>query len=183
MPSDTMKPSPWIPIIISILGLVAGSGWVKYYFEVDEREKAKNEQLVADYLAPINILLSDNLAIKNRIYEKYREGKWGILESYVIRMKRGASAEENRLMTADIAVLVENNKQIMGLLKKYSGYIVTDQFGEETIKFRVHAQEWINRWSVVQSYIDNDTQLEWAEPFPKEFPIFLNTEIEYRNEI
>ncbi|WP_207063997.1 hypothetical protein [Motiliproteus sp. SC1-56] len=174
------KPNPWIPIVISILSLVAGGGWIKYYLEAESSAQEKNQQLVVDYLAPIEALLSDNLAIKNRIYEKYREGGWGILESYVVRMQRGTSPEENRLMTADIVVLVENNKRIMTLLTKYAGYTLTDDFKTESTKFRAHAQEWVNRWSAVQSYIDNDAQLAWAAPFPEGFPGALEAELAKR---
>lgn len=83
-------------------------------------------------------------------------------------------------MTADIVVLVENNKRVMEFLTKYAAYALTDNFKIETEKFRAHAQEWVNRWSAVQSYIDNNAQLEWAKPFPEGFLKALATEIEKR---
>ena len=85
MPDDKSKLAIWIPIVISALTLVAGSGWVKNYIDMRESRKKENERLAVQYLAPIQTRLDLNSSIKKRIYEQYREEGWGILESYVIK--------------------------------------------------------------------------------------------------
>jgi len=63
----------WMQLVISILALLGGSGWVKYYIELKNKKKNENELLVTEYLAQIETRLKSNRDIKNRIYEKYRE--------------------------------------------------------------------------------------------------------------
>ncbi|MCP4266665.1 MAG: hypothetical protein GY777_14030 [Candidatus Brocadiaceae bacterium] len=172
----------WIPIVIAILGFAAGGGWLQVYMESNERGSRENQKLVAEYLAPINILLTDNKAIYDRLYEKHTVDPWGILESYVNRVNQSPPYKQLSLMRTDIATMSSNNSEIVGLLKSYSGYVLTDNFLEESATFRKHAVEWNNRWAAVPEVIKAGIQLPYAEPFPQTFPIAVKRELDARSE-
>ena len=66
MPNRESHPSPWIAIIISILAFFAGGGWVQFYLAAESKQQEQNIRLINDYLAPMKVLLADNLIIKNK---------------------------------------------------------------------------------------------------------------------
>src|SRR5262249_40890922 len=143
-----------------------------------DTNRKDNEKLVSQYLAPIQMRLEANEAIKKRIYEQFREDKWGILESYVIKVKRKTKSGGVPLMRQDITTIALNNQKIIDHLMEYSGQIRSDNFKNESKTFIRHAQTWINRWSAVAEVINNDDQLPYAEPFPENFPVALKQEID-----
>lgn len=183
MDTSNTTPNPWIPIIFSFLSLFAGSGWLTYYLEVQDRASADSTRLVAQYLGPIEVLLADNLAIKERLYRDHRVNGWGILESYILKSRAGTTPEKNRLMTENITIMAQNNQQILKLLQGYTQYAMSPNFEDEVRNLRKHINEWVIRWRAVQTFIDSDSQLERAEPFPTSFSEALKKEIEIRKSI
>jgi len=172
----------WVPIVIAVLTFAAGGGWLQVYMDSVERDSQENQKLIAEYLAPINTLLTDNKAIFDRLYEKHTVEPWGILESYVNRVNQSPPYKQLPLMRTDIATMSSNNSEIVGLLKSYSGYVLTDDFRNESDKFRKHAVEWNNRWAAVSEVVKAGIQLPYAEPFPQSFPGAVNRELEARSE-
>lgn len=170
----------WIKIIISCLTLFAGSGWLKYYFELKNNKKSESKRLLNDYLIQVKIRLESNLAIKNRIYSKYREGNWGILESYVVKVKNGIKKRDIILMAKDIATMEHNNCEIIKLLHEYSGHALLPEFDEAASKYINHAHNWVNRASVLSEVVETGEQLPYAEPYPEYFSNTLQKEIEKR---
>ncbi len=170
----------WVPIVLAILGFVAGGGWLQVYMTSQSEQKKENLKLISEYLAPINSRLEDNRALYDRIYEKHIVEGWGILESYVNRVNQSPHYAQLSLMTKDIAAMSTNNSEIVGLLTSYSGYALTEDFNIESAKFRKHANEWNNRWAAVPEVIKEGIQLPYAEPFPRTFPVIVKKEIEVR---
>lgn len=170
----------WIKIIISCLTFFAGSGWFKYYLELRNKKKSENKRLLNDYLIQVKRRLDSNLVIKNRIYSRYREGNWGILESYIVKVKNGKEKRNIILMAKEIATLEQNNSEIIKLLNEYSGYALLPEFNEAAAKYIDHALHWVNRASALSEVVETGEQLPYAEPFPEDFSKALEKEIEKR---
>jgi hypothetical protein len=170
----------WIPIVVAVLGLVAGSGWLQVYWQGQAQKDQEHERLVAEYLAPIKTLLADNEKIIERIREDH-DAHGGVLESYVIRVNDKPPYPRLSIMAQDIATLASNNSEIMALLKSYSGYAKTPAFETSSARFRSHAVEWNNRWAAIPEVVTAGIQLPHAEPFPSEFPEALQAELEQRS--
>lgn len=174
------KAEVWIPIIIAILTLVAGGGWGKVYFDHKMAEETKNEQLKIQYLSKIKTLLETNKSIKDLIYAEYREGNWGVLESYVEKVKKGEDKVAIILMASDIGVMESNNKKAIELLTEYSGNVITSELDAAIPKFIKHAQNWVNRASQLSEIVKTGSQYPYAEPFPESFMDALQEEINAR---
>ena len=129
--------------------MLGGSGWVKYYIELKNKKKNENELLVTEYLAQIETRLKSNRDIKNRIYEKYREASWGILESYVKKVNKGEDKRGIILLPSDISTIEQNNKEVIRLLTEYSGYSLSSEFEQASSKYIKYAQNWVNRASAI----------------------------------
>jgi hypothetical protein len=170
----------WIPVALGVLSLVFGGGWFKTYVEYGQMVQRENQRLLTEYLAPMEVLLNDNDEIFNRIYKNYREGNWGVLESYVVKVRDQPDSSDLPLMRRDIVTLALNNKEIMVLIKGYAGEARDEEYLRESQKFRRHAQNWINRWAATEEVIRTGDQLPYAEPFPDAFPSALQREIRLR---
>ena len=180
MPEKT-KAEIWIPIIIAFLTLTAGSGWGKVYFDHHVKVEQRNEELRVAYLAKVNTLLETNKSIKDRIYREYREGTWGILESYVEKVKKGKEKVAILLMANDIATMKGNNEKVISLLTDYSGNSLTTEFKEAMPLYMAHAQNWVHRAENLSEVVQTGQQYPYAEPFPQQFMSALSAEIAARD--
>lgn len=179
MTERSSKLSPWIAVIISALSLIAGGGWGKYYLDKLADKEAESIRLIVEYLAPIQTLLQDNKKIHEELYASYLEPGWGILESYVEKVQADGFAA-HALMEKRIRSLDNNNDEILVLLKKYSGHVVTPKFNAQASEFREHAQAWSDRLAAIAEVISTGSQFPLAKPFPQGFPQAVNEEIAAR---
>lgn len=180
MPEKT-KAEIWIPIIIAFLTLTAGGGWGKVYFDHHVKTEQRNEELRVEYLAKVKTLLETNKSIKDRIYRDYREGNWGILESYVEKVKKGEDKVAILLMANDIATIKRNNEEVISLLTDYSGNTLTNEFKEAIPLYIGHAQNWVHRAENLSAVVETGQQYPYAEPFPGQFISALSAEIVARD--
>jgi hypothetical protein len=137
--------SVWLAVITSLFGLLFGSGWYQEYQKNQRAQVEANARLVADYLQPIATLLADNEVIYQELRaEPYIEQGWGILESYLIKIRRDG-VPKHALMKKCIDTLVQNNETIITLLTKYAASIRTESFRTQAAKFRDHAIRYNDR--------------------------------------
>lgn len=178
------KISTWVAIVASVLSLVIGSGWYQEFQKNQRALAAENERLIVEYLQPISTLLNDNESIFNELSSKpYSEPDWGILESYLIKIRRDG-VPKHALMKKRIDTLVRNNETIITLLTKYAAYIQTKTFREEAEKFRDHAIRYSDRWgSLIEVFTANGEFPTNAPVFPKDFPNAVRHEISVRQQL
>src|SRR5688572_26402418 len=101
--------STWITVITSVATLALGSGWYQEHQKNERAQLEANQRLVAEYLQPVATLLEDNEVIfKELRAPPYVEPGWGILESYLIKIRRDGVAK-HALMKKRIDTLVANN--------------------------------------------------------------------------
>lgn len=182
----------WLPIVIAA-SVAIGSGVSWIYEKYDQHEKqvsmlaqayrSKNDQLLKDYLLPIQVDLQDTKSISDQL-KAQREPGWGILESYVIKVRRDGG-QKNVIMFGLLTDLVDRNAEITSLLKGYAknGNALTDDFTTQSAAFREHAQTYGIRFRAVPTYIATGSQLPAWEPFPDQFPDALNHEITARQKL
>lgn len=173
--------STWVAIVCSILGLLVGGGWYQERQKNVRAEADANQRLVAEYLQPIATLLSDNDVIFRELRSQpYAEPGWGILESYLIKIRRDG-VPKHALMKRRIDTLVSNNETIVTLLSKYAAYARTPLFQSEATKFRDHAIRYNDRWkSLLEVYAAKGDFPTAAPVFPETFPAAVQAELEAR---
>jgi len=172
-----------VAIICSVTSLVLGGGWYQEHEKSRRAEIEANQRLVADYLQPIATLLSDNKVIFEELRSPpYVEPGWGILESYLIKIRRDGVAV-HALMKKRIDTLVSNNEAIITLLSKYAAYAKTRDFQAEATKYRDHAIRYNDRWkSLLEIYAADGDFPTAALVFPDGFPAAVQAEIDVRQD-
>ena len=173
--------STWVAIVTSILSLLVGSGWYQEYQKNQRMQLEANEKLIVEYLQPIATYLKDNESIFQELRAPpYVEPGWGILESYLIKIRRDG-VPKNALMKKRIDTLVQNDETIVTLLTKYAAYIENDSFRVQAEKFRDHAIRYSDRWkSLLEVYASKGDFPTAAPVFPTEFPQAVQDEINTR---
>jgi hypothetical protein len=173
--------STLVGIFLSIVGLVFGSGWYQEHQKNLRAEIEANERLIVEYLKPIATLLEDNEGLFRELRASpYSERGWGILESFLIKIRRDG-VSTHALMRERIQRLVSNNDTIITLLNRYGAYTKTPQFQMEAAKFRDHAIRYSDRWkSLLEIYASNGVFPTAAPVFPDQFPAAVHAEIAAR---
>jgi len=173
--------STWVAIGTSVLGLVFGGGWFQEYQKSKRAQTEATQRLVAEYLQPIDSLLKQNAEIYEELRSpRYVEPPMGILESYLIKIRRDG-VSKHALMKQRIDTLVSSNQTILTFLAKYEPYALTNMFKSEATKFRSHAVLYSDRWkSLLEVYASNGNFPADALPFPTEFPAAVAGELEAR---
>jgi hypothetical protein len=182
----------WIPIIVAVSAAIGSAGgW--FYDKRDQHKKeiaqlARAEQSQNDHLINDLIKLRDQLAttrsISDELNQSYLEPHWGILESYIIKVRRDggerSGVEKNALMFALMTDLVAKDSKMVELLERYSPCAATDDFKTQSARFLEHANVYVLRFRVVPKIIASGDQLPKGKPFPDEFPDALRQEIAAR---
>lgn len=134
--------------------------------------------LVGSTLEPIAALLKENQALmKDLQSEPFMEGDNGILESYLIKIRRDG-VPKHADMKQRLDTLAENNTAIVTLIKAYAPHAKTPALRSEADKFRNYAAAWRDRWnSVMELFMAGGNYVASGVPFPIDFPSAVNTEL------
>lgn len=145
--------------------------------EHETREELRS-QVVAGELHPIAALLQENLALIQELQSQpFNEKDSGILESYLVRIRRDG-VPKNAQMKQRLDQLADNNTAIVTLIQAYSPHARTDAFRTECDKFRNYASAWRDRWnSVMELYMAGGSYVVAEIPFPRQFPDVVQAEI------
>ena len=171
----------WVAVVASVMSLVVGGGWYQEYQKNLHAENEANARLVAEDLQPIATLLADNNGMYNELStERYAEPGWGILESFLVRIRRDGVAKHS-VMKARIETLTGNNQTVLTLLTKYASYVRTESFKIESAKFRDHAIRYNDRWKALLEVYASVGDFPTAAPvFPAGFPAAVEAELKSR---
>jgi hypothetical protein len=140
--------------------------------------RASRAQFVTAALEPMAQLLADNQGITTELQtDPYVEKENGILESYLVKIRRDGVAK-NAQMKQRLDQLAENNTVLLTLITAYSPHAKTVAFSSESSKFRNYAVAWRDRWnSVMELFMAGGNYPAAAVPFPKDFPAAIQAEI------
>jgi len=167
-----------LSLIFAVSTMVGGGGWYQQYQAHQDAIKKENERRVADFLKPMLTYLDDNKAIYDQLQQpRYKETGWGILESYLIKIRRDG-VDKHALMKGRIDSLVENNSAVIALLRQYEGYTRSPDLSRTAKAFRNHAIRYRDRWRSLLQVYESQAEFPTAAPsFPKEFPRAIKDEI------
>ena len=109
--------------------------------------------------------------------EPFQEQGSGVLESYLIRIRRDGVAK-NAQMKQRLDLMAENNTAIVTLIKLIEPTAKTPAFRYEADKFRDYASAWRDRWnSVMEVFMAGGNYAVSGVPFPGGFPAAVQAEI------
>jgi hypothetical protein len=163
--------------IIAALLILALTMTVAWY-RAHQALQTSRSQFVASTLEPVAALLTENSALITELQaEPYTEKDNGILESYLIKIRRDGVAR-NAPMKQRLDQLAENNTALVTLITAYSPHANRTAFTSEANKFRNYAVAWRDRWnSVMELFMAGGNYPAAGPAFPKEFAAAVQTEI------
>ena len=142
----------------------------------DKRNDDTNTLPITSILKPILTLIADNNKIHKELVNEYNTGKPGVLESYLEKVKKNGP-NSNPLMHQRIFTIVNNNDEIIKLLRSYEGNIITAEFKQQSDLFRDHALRYKDRFNAIHDIYVTKGQLPSAPSFPEGFIEAINSEI------
>ena len=163
---------------LAMIPLIAALFLAAIWYHDHEALTESRSQSMAGELQPIATLLTENqVIIKELLAERFAEKDNGILESYLIRIRRDGVARHAD-MKQRLDQLAENNTAVVTLIKAYAPRAKTAAFTTQADKFRNYASAWRDRWnSVMELFMAGGNYAATEVPFPKEFPGAVQAEI------
>jgi hypothetical protein len=162
-----MNKTAWIPLTAVAAVLAAAA----FGYREHEALNAWQVQTVVTELQPIAALLKDNRALIQELSsERFKEDEFGILESYLAKIRRDG-VPKHADMKQKLDALAENNTAIVTLIKAYAPRTRTPAFTTEADKYRNYASAWRDRWnSVMELFMAGGNYAASQVPFPMGFP-------------
>ncbi len=167
----TSRNNQLIVLTVALLGSVI----VALHFWKEQNEARKS--IVNDMLQPLAALLKENQALSKELQsEPFMESDNGILESYLIKIRRDG-VPQHADMKQRLDQLAENNTAIVTLIKAYAPHAKTASFVIEGDRFRNYASAWRDRWnSVMELFMAGGNYAVSGVPFPDGFPAAVQAE-------
>jgi hypothetical protein len=164
--------------ITSIVVVVSAAGWYRAENAARSTTKIAADRLVADYLRPIESLVSDDEAIIKELEgERNAEKDSGILDSYMARVRRDG-VSKNSGMKQRIDALVNNNTAVLALLSTYSTHARTTMFKISADRFRDYSISLRDRWqSVLEIFMAGGALPSDSPAFPTDLAGAIQAEI------
>ncbi len=164
--------------IVSSLALIAASVALAVWCQANGNSRDCRAQRIAAELQPLANLIEENQAVMRELQtESFQEQGSGVLESYLIKIRRDGVAK-NAQMKQRLDLMAENNTAIVTLIKSIEVTAKTPGFRLEADKFRNYASAWRDRWnSVMEVFMAGGNYPVSSVPFPDRFPAAVQAEI------
>jgi hypothetical protein len=166
----------WLPIAISLLTLVAGSGWLKYYLELRSSRRKDWRLVLEGFLLQFDGILRDNRAVFEELTSDNELGNLEhhpkLLQEHFARLP----AHDLRKITWQrrIERLLEDNRRAVKLFEDNRGKIVLPSFRDACEAFKKHTTEWEDLWNAVMGPAPVPASLDDPRAITgKRFPINL----------
>jgi hypothetical protein len=161
-------------VLVSATAVVSIPGW----YHADQALHDSHARMVASTLEPIATLLRDDQEIIRELQaEPFIEKDNGILQSYLIKIRRDGVAKTAR-MKQRLDQLAENNTTLVTLITAYSPRAKTPAFALEANKFGKYAIAWRDRWnSLLELFMAGGDYPAAVVPFPERFLEAVQAEI------
>jgi hypothetical protein len=175
----------WAPIVISLLALLAGSGWLKYYLEHKDARRSEWRLVLEGFLLPFEGIIQDNLRVFEELTDdeklKNLEFAPDLLQQYFSNLPD--TDPRKQLWNDRIGRLMKGNKKAVDLIEQYRGKIVTAEFWDACADFVYHANKWEDLWISIMGKTtivgSGFTQKDLIAPeFPDSLEPALKREIE-----
>jgi hypothetical protein len=163
---------------VLVVAVVVALGALGLWFYEHSQLQAARTRVVAGALQPIATLLKEDQAILKELQaEPFTEKDSGILESYLVKIRRDG-VPKHADMKQKLDSLAENNTAIVTLIKAYAPSAKTREFVAEGDKFRNYSSAWRDRWnSVMEVFMAGGNYAASGVPYPAQFQAAVDTEI------
>lgn len=180
---ETIK--TWSPILIPILSLIAGGGWLQYYLTLRSKQQEKYKTILEDFLFPFEGILNQT----SLAFESLKDDRELVnLEYHPGRLQQFYTSLPDddirkHLWKAKIDSLQKDNQNGIDLVDRFYGRIVTPEFKRQCDAYKFHVREWQMMWMHI---FDTKGQLPpalnvsgalLAPKFPEGLKAALNAEI------
>lgn len=180
--ADNVK--TWAPILVPLLALLAGTGWIQYFLNRRREKQKQFRDLLEDFLIPFEGILKTTLTIFNKLRD---DRELSNLEYHPGRLQKFFESlpdddPRKQLWKYHIELLQKENSRAVGLINHFYGRIVLSEFKDACDKFKVHAQEWEVMWEAlmgsgtVPASLDTSGTL-YAPQFPEGLENALKAEL------
>jgi hypothetical protein len=149
MPAFLEAIKSWSPVIIPILSLLAGGGWLQYYLTLRSKQQEKYRTILEDFLIPFDGILNQT----HLGFESLRGDRELVnLEYHPGRLQQfyASLADDDirkHLWKAKIDSLQKDNQSGLDLVDRFYGRIVTDEFKKQCDAYKFHIREWHMMWT------------------------------------
>jgi hypothetical protein len=141
----------WSPILVPLLGLLAGTGWLQYYLKSRSEKQGKYQAYLEGFLIPLEGILkitsSNFLKLQDDRELTSLEYHPGRLQHFFTSL---ADDDPRKLLwKSRIEWMQKENKNAVDLIDRYYGKIRLREFMDACDEFKLHAKEWELMWSVL----------------------------------
>jgi len=176
----------WIPIIISVLALLGGTGWLRWYLDRRNQQRERYRLIHRDFLSPLEGLIKSTKAIWKDLVKDLEVPNLEYDPRALRRLFESLPTDDPRrlLWQTRIDRLRNENRRVLDLVDGHRGDILTDRFRKACDSFRDHALAWEDLWLAVErkgpdpsdeQTLEIKEQL-WAKPFPEDLEPALEEE-------
>jgi hypothetical protein len=175
----------WSPILVPILTLLAGSGWLRYFLDRRTSKQERCQGALEGFLLP----LSATLKTTQEVFAKLTNNKEltrlefhpSQLQQYFASLPQDDPRKE--LWSFYIDWLQRENRSGLNLVNSNYGRIVLDRFREACDEYRKHVEEWELIWKALKGSgpipaSANRPGVLYAVQFPSDLEPALQAEIE-----
>lgn len=141
----------WAPIVLGILTLAGGTGWLQYFLKKSEAKRERYRTILEDFLRPFKGVLIET----HQVFDKLRDERdLQSMEYHPERLQEhfGALADgdpRKQLWNNYIERLQRENDRALALLDRFYGRIILDEFRIACDKYIEHAKEWKMMWDAL----------------------------------
>ena len=148
------------------------------WYRSAQAQQNLQDRLLANTLGRVAALLQEQQGLLTELqHEPYSEKDSGILESYLIKIRRDG-VTKNAAMKQRLDQLSENNTAIVARIEVYSALAKSESFATEADKFRNYASAWRDRWnSVMELFMAGGNYPAAGVSFPEGFPAAVRAEV------
>jgi hypothetical protein len=143
----------WSPILVPLLGLLAGTGWLQYYLKSRSERRGKHQAFLEGFLLPFEGILKTTHSVFTKLKDdrdltnlEYHPGR---LQQYFSSMDDGDPRK--LLWKSRIEWLQKENQTALNLIDRFYGQITSREFKNACDEFKLHVKEWELVWSALYS--------------------------------
>ncbi len=180
----------WVSIIIPLLSLLAGSGWLKFYLESRDKKREKWRGVLKGFLLPFESIMKHNYLIFEELTDDDRLRALEYAPDYL--QKHFSELPDSDPLkitwTRRIVRLIAENKRAVDLIEENIGNMITKEFKDKCDDFKFHAEHWEDLWNAIMGpdpiSLDSPVMGYLVDPearprgrFPKNLDLALQNEI------
>ncbi|WP_342316798.1 hypothetical protein [Lysobacter sp. FW306-1B-D06B] len=174
----------WAPILVPLLGLIAGTGWLQYFLARRREKRAEELKRIEGFLRPFQATLKSTAKLAGQLREN---GELSALEYNPAHLKKHfanlpAGDVRRTAWKAYISLLHDENRHGIALVEANIG-TASPEFRTALEDYLLHVKKWRYVWDALDADAGaeeppDEAGMLIADPFPKDVERLLETELE-----